>query len=396
MAYKTEMKFELWMNLWYPFRLKCFGKAKSYVTGETPSKNSLIERKKPASVVVALSGGVDSAVAAASLRIAGWEVYGLHFLLSDSLSKRDARTTIVKQVAEHLDIPLTTLDLRETFRQRVIVPFINAYLKGLTPNPCVVCNQVIKFEFLFDYARQHDIDYIVTGHYVRTRKRVKNGYFELLRGKDRHKDQSYFLHRLNPSFLSKTIFPLGECTKDDVRKKALEMKLPVQSVPESQEICFVPDNDYRLFIEKQRGSGVNAPGNIINDRGELLGQHMGAFRYTVGQRQGLGIASSRPYYVKEIRPEANEVVVGRKETLYLTRLETHGFSWLAEMPARRVMDVQAQIRYRHKPASGRFEVISSDKATFVFDEPQWAVTPGQALVCYEGERVLGGGWISGA
>jgi tRNA-specific 2-thiouridylase len=366
------------------------------VTGETPSKNSLIERKKPASVVVALSGGVDSAVAAASLRIAGWEVYGLHFLLSDSLSKRDARTTIVKQVAEHLDIPLTTLDLRETFRQRVIVPFINAYLKGLTPNPCVVCNQVIKFEFLFDYARQHDIDYIVTGHYVRTRKRVKNGYFELLRGKDRHKDQSYFLHRLNPSFLSKTIFPLGECTKDDVRKKALEMKLPVQSVPESQEICFVPDNDYRLFIEKQRGSGVNAPGNIINDRGELLGQHMGAFRYTVGQRQGLGIASSRPYYVKEIRPEANEVVVGRKETLYLTRLETHGFSWLAEMPARRVMDVQAQIRYRHKPASGRFEVISSDKATFVFDEPQWAVTPGQALVCYEGERVLGGGWISGA
>jgi len=366
------------------------------VTVERPSNNSRIKRKKPPSVVVALSGGVDSAVAAASLKIAGWEVYGLHFLLSDSLSKRDVRTTIVKQVAEQLDIRLTTLDLRKTFRRRVIAPFIDAYLKGLTPNPCVGCNQVIKFEFLFDYAKQHDIDYIATGHYVRTRKRAKNGYFELLRGKDRHKDQSYFLHRLNPSFLSKTVFPLGERTKDDVRKQALEMRLPVQSVPESQEICFIPDKDYRLFIEKQRGPGVNATGNIINDRDEVLGQHMGAFRYTIGQRQGLGIASSRPYYVKEIRPETNEVVVGRKETLYLTRLETHGFSWMGEVNARRGMKAHAQIRYRHRPASGRLKFMSSDKVAFIFDEPQWAVTPGQALVFYEGERVLGGGWITKA
>jgi tRNA-specific 2-thiouridylase len=373
--------------------LKCFGKAKSYVTGERTSNNSRIKRKKPASVVVALSGGVDSAVAAASLRMAGWEVYGLHFLLSDSFSKRDARTAIVKQVVEQLNIPLMTLDLRETFHQRVIAPFIDAYLKGLTPNPCVVCNQVIKFEFLFDYAKQHEIDYIATGHYVRTGIKDKNGYFELLRGKDRHKDQSYFLHRLNPSFLSKTVFPLGDRTKDDVRKQALEMRLPVQSVPESQEICFISDNDYRLFIEKQRGLGVNAPGNIINDRGEVLGQHMGAFRYTIGQRQGLGIASSRPYYVKEIRPVTNEVVVGRKETLYLTRLEAHGFSWMGEVTARRGIEAQAQIRYRHRPAPGRLQVMSSDKVAFFFDEPQWAVTPGQALVCYEGERVLGGGWI---
>ena len=353
-------------------------------------------RKKPASVVVALSGGVDSAVAAASLRIAGWEVYGLHFLLSDSLSGTDARTTVVKQVCKHLNIPIEILDLRETFHQCVITPFIDAYLKALTPNPCVVCNQKIKFECLFDYAEQHEIDYIATGHYVRIRKKDKHPYFELVRGKDRRKDQSYFLHRLNQTFLSKAVFPLGGSTKDEVRKKALEMGLPVHSVPESQEICFIPENDYRPFIENQRGPGVNESGNIINSRGEVLGQHSGAFKYTIGQRQGLGIASPRPYYVKEIRPGTKEVVVGRKETLYLTRLEAHGFNWIGEVPARSVMEAQAQIRYRHRPASGRLEVISSDKVAFIFDEPQWAVTPGQALVCYEGERVLGGGWIAKA
>jgi tRNA-specific 2-thiouridylase len=350
-------------------------------------------RKKPASVVVALSGGVDSAVAAASLRRAGWEVYGLHFLLSDSLSRTDAKIATVKQVGEHLNIPLEILDLKKTFRRCVIDPFIDVYLKGLTPNPCVVCNQKIKFEFLFDYAKQHDIEYIATGHYVRIRKKDENQYFELLRGKDRRKDQSYFLHRLNQSFLSKVFFPLGESTKDEVRRQALEMGLPVHSVPESQEICFIPENDYRSFIENQRGPGVNEPGDIINNRGEVLGQHIGAFRYTIGQRQGLGIASSRPYYVKEIRPATNEVVVGRKEALFLTRLEAHGFSWIREVPARRVMEAQAQIRYRHRPAAGHLEVISSDKVEFIFDEPQWAVTPGQALVCYEGGRVLGGGWI---
>jgi len=396
MAYKTERKFELWMNLWYPYEPISVGKAKPYVTGERTSNNFLLKRKKPASVVVALSGGVDSAVAAASLKMAGWEVYGLHFLLSDSLSRRDARTAVVKRVGEHLNIPLAILDLRETFHQRVIVPFIDAYLKGLTPNPCVVCNQKIKFKYLFDYAKQHDIDSIATGHYVRTRRKDKSEVFELLRGKDRRKDQSYFLHRLSPSILSKAVFPLGECTKDEVRGQALEMMLPVHSAPESQEVCFIPENDYRPFIESQRGPGVNEPGNIINNRGEVLGQHIGVFRYTIGQRQGLGIASSRPYYVKEIRPGANEVVVGRKETLYLTRLETHGFSWIGEVAGRRAMEAQAQIRYRHRPASGRLEVMSSDKVAFIFDEPQWAVTPGQALVCYEGERVLGGGWISKA
>ena len=344
-------------------------------------------------MVMALSGGVDSAVAAASLKMAGWEVYGLHFLLSSSQSRTEGGTTAVKRVGEHLDIPLEVLDLRKTFRRCVIDPFIDDYLNGLTPNPCVVCNQMIKFEYLLNYAEQRKIGYIGTGHYVKVRKMHESQYIELLRGKDKSKEQSYFLHRLNQSYLSKAIFPLGETTKEKVRKQACKMGLPVNTIPESQEICFVPENDYRSFVERKRGLGVNKPGKIINDHGEILGEHGGTFRYTIGQRQRLGIASTRPYYVKEIRPETNEVVVGRKETLYSSKVETKGFNWIGEVPNRTVMEAQAQIRYRHRPALGNLEIISSDQVRFIFNDPQWAITPGQALVCYEGERVLGGGWI---
>jgi tRNA-specific 2-thiouridylase len=348
---------------------------------------------KTKSVAVALSGGVDSAVAAATLRMAGWEVYGLHFLLSGSQSRIEMKTASVKSVGERLDIPLEVLDLRKAFRRFVIDPFIDDYLKGLTPNPCVVCNQMIKFEYLIDYAKQHEIDYIATGHYASIRKIAGSQYFELLRGKDRHKEQSYFLHHLNQFCLSRAIFPLGETTKEKVRKQAYKMGLSVNTIPESQEICFIPENDYRSFVERKRGPEANRPGNIIKTNGEILGEHSGTFRYTIGQRQGLGIASTRPYYVKEIRPETNEVVVGRKETLYSIKVETKGFNWIGEVPTRPVMKVQAQIRYRHKPASGQLDVISSDEVRFIFNDPQWAITPGQALVCYEGERVLGGGWI---
>ena len=348
---------------------------------------------KPTSVAIALSGGVDSAVAAANLRMAGWEVYGLHFLLSGSQSAKEIKTDAVKRVGERLDIPLEVLDLRKTFSGFVIDPFIDNYLKGLTPNPCVVCNQMIKFEYLIDYAKQHEIDYVATGHYARVRKIAESQYFELLRGKDRRKEQSYFLHRLNQFCLSRAILPLGKTTKEKVRKQACKMGLPVNTIPESQEICFIPENDYRSFVERKRGPGANRPGNIIKTNGEILGEHSGTFRYTIGQRQGLGIASTRPYYVKEIRPQTNEVVVGRKEALYSTRVEAEEFNWIGEVPLQKVVESQAQIRYRHRSAPGHFEVISSDKVRFIFDEPQWAVTPGQALVCYEGERVLGGGWI---
>ncbi|UCF82733.1 MAG: tRNA 2-thiouridine(34) synthase MnmA [Desulfobacteraceae bacterium] len=347
----------------------------------------------PTSVVVALSGGVDSAVAAASLKMAGWEVCGLHFLLPAPHTRAKARINRAERLANHLEIPLHVLDLREIFSRQVIDPFVDAYLNGLTPNPCVLCNQLIKFEYLIHYAKQHEIDYIATGHYARVKKGFKNPYCELYRGADRRKEQSYFLHRLNQSFLLRAIFPLGESKKDEVRKHALETGLPVNNIVESQEICFIPENDYRSFVEKKKGHDVNKPGNITDSDGQIRGQHTGTFRYTIGQRQGLGIASSRPWYVKEIRPQTNEVVIARKDALYSTRVEAEEFNWIREVPPSKVMKAQAQIRYRHKPALGQLEVISSDKVKFIFDEPQWAITPGQALVCYEGERVLGGGWV---
>jgi tRNA-specific 2-thiouridylase len=182
-------------------------------------------------------------------------------------------------------------------------------------------------------------------------------------------------------------------SKEEAKEQAREMGLPGQSIPESQEICFIPENDYRLFVETRMGPGVNKRGNIISADGQKLGEHAGAYRYTIGQRQGLGIASSRPYYVKEIRPEANEVIVARKEALFSRRVEADRFHWIGEMPLERPIKAQAQIRYRHRAAPGRLEVISPDEVKFIFDEPQWAVTLGQALVCYDGEKVLGGGWI---
>ena len=343
--------------------------------------------------MVALSGGVDSAVAAASLKMAGWEVCGLHFILPAPIARTKSRRGKVERLANHLEIPLYVLDLREIFKRQVIDPFVDAYLNGLTPNPCVLCNQVIKFEFLLDYAKQQKIDFIATGHYAKVRKTDENQHLELLRGKDIPKEQSYFLHRLNQCHLSRAILPLGERTKDDVRKQARALGMPVSTILESQEICFIPEKDYRTFVEKKKGQGVNSPGNITDNDGQILGEHAGIFRYTIGQRQGLGIASSRPWYVKEIRPQTKEVVVARRDALYSTRVEAEEFNWIGEVPPTKFVEAQAQIRYRHRSALGRLEVISSDKVKFIFYEPQWAITPGQALVCYEGERVLGGGWV---
>lgn len=350
------------------------------------------DHQHPSRVVVALSGGSDSALAAALLQEQGWAVAGLHFILPSSPSRQKARTVSVQRVGERLDIPIEFIDLLEVFDRCVVDPFEEAYLKGLTPNPCILCNERIKFEYLARYGDERAMPYLATGHYATIRLR-SDGVAQLWRGRDRGKEQSYFLHRLKQDHLSRTILPLGNMTKVQARALSVKMRLPTASEPESQEICFLPGNDYRLFLEERQGEGLRRKGDIVTRDGKKVGEHEGTYRYTIGQRHGLGIASPSPYYVMEIRPHANQVVVGRKEELFTRIVTAVGFHWTEGKPFLRSLRVQAQIRYRHTAAPGTLEPVTEEEVRFEFDEPQWAVTPGQALVCYDGDRVIGGGWI---
>lgn len=342
-------------------------------------------------VLVALSGGVDSSVAAALLVQEGREVEGLHFLLPTLPETAGETLASVRRLAHVLGIPLHVLDLREAFVRHVAEPFAAAYLQGLTPNPCVSCNPLVKFASLVRFARSRGLSHVATGHYARVPK-DREGRSRLLRGRDRGKEQSYFLHRLTGEQLQGALFPLGDLTKGEVRGLADAMGLPARHAPESREICFIPENDYRLFLERHLGPAIHKEGAIVDREGRRLGAHTGAYRYTIGQRHGLGIASSRPYYVMGIHTMQNLVVVGRKEDLYAGTLEAGDFSWIGERPANGRLRVLAQIRYRHRAAPATLE-IEGDRVRAFFDAPQWAVTPGQALVCYDGEQVLGGGWI---
>ena len=285
-------------------------------------------------VLVAMSGGVDSSVTAALLKKEGWEVRGVHFLLPCLPETRKARVDSVRRVAEHIGIPLELLDLAQTFTEKIIDPFVQGYRKGLTPNPCVVCNETIKFEHLLKEADAREIPFIASGHYARVRPR--GALFELWRGADPKKEQSYFLHRLGQRQLSRILFPLGDLRKTEVRRMAEGLGLPLPKGGESQEICFVPGNDYRSYLES-RGEGETArKGLILDQEGTKVGEHSGTYRYTIGQRHGLGIASARPYYVMRIEAEENRIVVGRKEDLYSRQVEAEGASWVSGEVSRRI------------------------------------------------------------
>jgi len=343
---------------------------------------------QPSDVAVALSGGVDSAMAAVLLKREGWEIYGLHLVLSSVAPRREERA---REIADRIGIPLEIIDLRDRFESRIIAPFCDAYLMGLTPNPCVRCNQEIKFEALYRYCIEKRIHSLATGHYVRVD--VRDGRVGLLRGVDAGKDQSYFLQRLGRDCLERGVFPLGDMTKEEIRRQAGDMGLPCHLRPESQEICFISGMDYREFVEKRRGVTVRQKGLIVDIDGDPVGEHEGIYRYTIGQRHGLGIASPRPYYVKEIRPGVNHVVVARREVLFMNIVHASGFNWIQGSPPEDGARMLAQVRYRHRAAPGRLTVVSSDEVRFTFDTPQWAVTPGQALALYDGESLIGGGWI---
>jgi tRNA-uridine 2-sulfurtransferase len=337
--------------------------------------------------VVAMSGGVDSSVAAALLKEAGHEVTGVTMRVTDD---RRAETDAA-EAAERLGIPHQVIDLREVFAERIIDYFCGEYGRGRTPNPCVFCNRDIKFGAMREEAAKTGAEYFATGHYARIAQDNRGGYI-LKKGRDKNKDQSYFLCRLTQEQLSRTLFPVGEMTKDEVRKKATEMGLPAASRPESQEICFIPDNDHAAFVVRYTAE-TGRPGPIIDEDGRTLGRHRGIAQYTVGQRRGLGIATAEPLYVTDIEPASNTVVVGRKERIYDMGLIADNLNWIGIGPPEYPISAKAKIRYRHEEAEARVEPMGDGRIYVKFSLPQAAITPGQSVVFYDGEKVLGGGTI---
>ncbi|MBM4294564.1 MAG: tRNA 2-thiouridine(34) synthase MnmA [Deltaproteobacteria bacterium] len=337
-------------------------------------------------VAVALSGGADSAVAAALLQDQGWEVVGVHLRLSGAQAPEH-----LPALARGLEIPLVEMDLRKEFTSRVVNYFVAEYSQGRTPNPCVRCNEVIKFGALGERLPELGADYLATGHYARL-IRTAERKMGLFRGKDRHKDQSYFLARLSRGILPRLLFPLGGLTKARVKARYRELGLPRwEEYEESMEVCFIPRGDYREFLRDRQGC-FGAPGELVDTRGRVLGRHRGVERYTVGQRRGLGVPSTEPYYVVEIRPETHRVVLGWREELLSAGLLAGEVNWLIEPPSGE-LEAAAVIRHRHPGVQARIIPLGDSRVRVVFAAPQAAVAPGQAVAFYEGDRVMGGGWI---
>ncbi len=359
-----------------------------------------------ARVIVAMSGGVDSSVAAAMLSRRGYDVIGIAMRLASEpatpLSKRRGTCCShddfedARRVAELMDFPFYVIDLRADFNARVIDNFVSEYLGGRTPNPCVMCNREIKFDRLWSRARALDADFIATGHYARI-NRDDRGRFHLLRAADDAKDQSYFLFSLGQAELSRTLFPLGEMTKAEVRARARELGLATADKPESQEICFVPDGDYARFVERNSNPSAIRQGKIIDGAGRALAGHDGVHRFTVGQRRGLGIATGDRLYVREIRAGSGEVVVGGRGELDSAGLIASRVNLVDESIASRgPINVEVKIRYRHAAIPASINLGSDGRAEVRFIDGGPAVTPGQACVFYRGDEVLGGGFIERA
>lgn len=347
-------------------------------------------RKK---VVLGMSGGVDSSVAAYLLREQGYEVVGvtMNVWQGKNADKDIAAIEDAKMVAKTLGIEYHVANYKEQFREKVVDYFINEYLSGRTPNPCNICNRRIKWECLLQTARDFGADYVATGHYARV-DRLDNGRYAICNSVTAKKDQTYALCNLTQEQLSKTIMPIGQYEKEEIRAIAARIGLDVASKADSQDICFIPDGDYAAFIRENRDINI-LPGNFVDRENNILGQHNGITDYTIGQRKGLGLAMGHPVFVTDIDVEKNQVVIGENEDLFTTTVVADHFNYMAVESMSEGDRFVGKIRYAHKGTPCRVVRAWEDKVEVEFDEPVRAITPGQAMVLYKGEYVAGGGLI---
>ncbi len=352
-------------------------------------------------VVLAMSGGVDSSVAAHLLKEQGHEVIGLFMRTGayEGGEERRAKTCCsaidavdAQNVADRLDIPFYALDFERDFA-RIMDQFVDEYAAGRTPNPCVMCNIWLKFGKLWSYGKQVGADFVATGHYARMLHDV-DSVPRVARAVDRSKDQSYVLFGLRRELLSHILFPVGHLPKAQIREIAREQGLPVHDKPDSQEICFIPDDDYLEFVRARRPE-LETAGEIVDEAGKVVGTHSGIEGFTIGQRRGLGIAVGAPRYVVEIEPVTRTVTIGHRQSLEKNALDASRFNWQAPIPDSPV-SCDAQIRARHTAAKAVAYPVSNDRVRVVFETPQSAITPGQVVTLYQGDVVLGGGWIDRA